>query len=72
MFEGGMKMSKREVPKYTKLSQLKKIGGFDLGLYYHENETYKWKLNIEKFERLTNLMIEELEKMKKEIKAKEE
>lgn len=62
-------MSKREVPKYTKLNQLKKIGGFDLGLYYHEDETHKWRDNIDKFERLTNLMIEELERMKKRTKG---
>jgi hypothetical protein len=60
-------MSKREVPKYTKLNQLKKIGGFDLGLYYHEDETHKWRENIDTFERMTNVIIEQLERMKKEL-----
>lgn len=54
-----------DVPKGTTQKDLKKIGGFDLGLYYHVDETHKWELNIEKFERLTNLLIEELEKMKR-------
>jgi len=61
---------KRQVPKGTRLHQLKRIGGFDLGLYYHEHETYKWYENIEKFERVVNVMNEELKKMKN--KSKEE
>lgn len=56
-----------DVPKGTTQKDLKKIGGFDLGLYYHVDEVHKWQLNIEKFERLTNLMVEELQKMKKKI-----
>lgn len=55
----------RQVPKGTKLHQLKKIGGFDLGIYYHEDETHKWEENLEKFERLVTVMNEELQKMKK-------
>jgi len=60
-------MTKREVPKGTRLGQLKKIGGFDLGLYYHEDETHKWRDNIEKFERLVVCMQDQLKMMKKEI-----
>ena len=54
-----------EVPKGTTQKDLKRIGGFDLGLYYHVDETHKWK-NIEKFERLVTVMQEELAKMKRE------
>jgi hypothetical protein len=64
--------NKREVPKGTKLHQLKKIGGFDLGLYYHEDETWKWEDRIEKFERLVTVMTEQLENMKKRIETLEE
>lgn len=58
----------REVPKGTRLHQLKKIGGFDLGLYYHEDETHKWEQNIEKFERLVTVMSEQLNRMKNQSK----
>ena len=65
-------MTKREVPKGTRLHQLKKMGGFDLGLYYHENETYKWENNIEQFERLIKCMNEQLARMKKRIESLED
>ena len=66
-------MNRREVPKGTRLHQLHRVGGFDLGIYYHEDETHKWEDNIEQFGRLVTLMIEELDKMVKkdyeEVKA---
>lgn len=65
-------MSRREVPKGTRLDQLKKIGGFDLGLYYHEDETWKWEGRIEKFERLVKVMTEQLEEMKSRIEKLED
>tara|TARA_R100001086_G_scaffold238111_1_gene162648 strand:+ start:941 stop:1141 length:201 start_codon:yes stop_codon:yes gene_type:complete len=55
-----------EVPKGTTQKHLKRIGGFDLGLYYHVDETHKWKTNIDQFERLVICMQEELEGMKRE------
>jgi len=55
-----------EVPKGTTQKDLKRIGGFDLGIYYHVNETHKWKNNIEMFSRLVAAMQNELEYMKKE------
>ena len=64
--------NKREVPKGTRLHQLKRIGGFDLGLYYHEDETWKWEDRIDKFERLVNVMTEQLENMKKRIESLED
>lgn len=57
-------MATREVPKHTRLHQLKKVGGFDLGIYYHEKETYKWQQNIDKFEQLVEVMQNELNYMK--------
>ena len=63
--------NKREVPKGTRLNQLKKIGGFDLGIYYHEDETWKWESKIEKFEHLVELMNEQLQRMKSRIESLE-
>ena len=62
---------RREVPKGTRLHQLKKIGGFDLGIYYHEDETWKWEDRIDKFEHLVKVMTEQLEIMKSRIESLE-
>jgi len=44
--EGDKMTSRRQVPKGTKLGELKKIGGFDLGLYMIDDEwSSKWELN---------------------------
>ena len=44
--EGDKMTRRRQVPKGTKLGDLKKIGGFDLGLYMIDDEwSSKWELN---------------------------
>jgi hypothetical protein len=56
---------RRVVPKGTRLHQLHRVGGYDLGIYYHEDETHKWEEKIEQFGRLVELMREQLDRMVK-------
>ena len=62
----GYRPKGREVPKGTKLADLRKVGGFDLGIYYHLDERHKWR-DIETFERVIDAMQRTLRRMKKEV-----
>ena len=61
----------KDVPTGTKLGDLERIGGFDLGIYYIESETHKWEENLDKFERALEAMQDTYNRMKAE-KAKKE
>ena len=61
----------KDVPTGTKLGDLKRIGGFDLGIYYIDSETHKWEENLDTFERALNAMQDTFNRMKAEQAKKE-
>lgn len=61
----------KDVPTGTKLGDLKRIGGFDLGIYYIESETHKWEENLDTFERALEAMQDTYNRMKADQAKKE-
>ena len=61
----------KDVPTGTKLGDLKRIGGFDLGIYYIESETHKWEENLDTFERALEAMQDTYNRMKAHQAKKE-
>jgi hypothetical protein len=61
----------KDVPTGTKLGDLKRIGGFDLGIYYIESESHKWEDNLDTFERAMKAMQDTYNRLKKEQAKKE-